>query len=147
MREASLSRARAYAPDSDSGADKVEEFDVLKRLNVDSIKDLRQMGRELKEFLREGISTSRSNVVMVRVRDDVSKSIDALVEAELFRSRSEAAAFLIRKGLVATSELFKDVMDKTAEIHRLKMEIRSIIGLEANDIPIGDVDQSDESES
>ena len=42
----------------------------------------------------ESALSARDHVVMVRVNDDSLKSLDALVQSGIFKSRSEAAAFL-----------------------------------------------------
>src|SRR6195256_6463189 len=42
----------------------------------------------------ESALSARDHVVMVRVNDDSLKSLDALVQSGIFKSRSEAADFL-----------------------------------------------------
>ncbi|MDZ7815650.1 MAG: hypothetical protein U5N86_06510 [Planctomycetota bacterium] len=85
---------------------------------------LKNIGKEFRAFIRSTISSGRANVLMVRVEDETLSSIDALVEADLFRSRSEAAAFLISKGLDATTDIFTKVMEKTAQIENLRRDPR-----------------------
>ncbi|GAB4166651.1 MAG: hypothetical protein Kow00107_11610 [Planctomycetota bacterium] len=109
--------------------------EILGNIKIEGLKDLHSIGREVREFIKSTVATGRVNVLMVRVEDEMLKSIDALVESELFRSRSEAAAFLISKGLEATAELFKKVMDKTSEIERLRQEIRDILGVKKEEAP------------
>lgn len=70
----------------------------------------------------------RENVVMTRLNDDVLNKLDALVEIELFKSRSEAAAFFILEGVNARKDLFDKVMPTMEEINRLKEELRKSIG-------------------
>lgn len=91
---------------------------------------LKNIGKEFRAFIRSTMSSGRANVLMVRVEDETVSSIDALVEADLFRSRSEAAAFLIAKGLDATTDIFTKVMEKTAQIENLRSEIRDILGVD-----------------
>lgn len=62
----------------------------------------------------------RGNVVMTRLNDDDLKQIDALVEVEAFRSRSEAAAFFIKEGIQARKDLFDKVMPTVDKIRALK---------------------------
>jgi Arc/MetJ-type ribon-helix-helix transcriptional regulator len=109
--------------------------EILGHIKIEGLKDLNSIGREIREFIKTTVASGRVNVLMVRVEDETLKSIDALVESELFRSRSEAAAFLIAKGLDATSELFKKVMEKTSEIERLRGEIRDILGVKKEEAP------------
>ena len=63
-------------------------------------KVLMRLGKEL---------GGRSNVVMTRLNDEDLKKIDALVEVEAFKSRSEAAAFFIKEGVQARQDLFQKV--------------------------------------
>ncbi|NWG11609.1 hypothetical protein HXY33_07715 [Candidatus Bathyarchaeota archaeon] len=62
----------------------------------------------------------RGNVVMTRLDDEDLKQIDALVEVEAFKSRSEAAAFFIRQGIQASKDLFEKVMPTVKKIRELK---------------------------
>lgn len=62
----------------------------------------------------------RGNVVMTRLNDDDLKRIDALVEVEVFTSRSEAAAFFIKEGIQSRQDLFQKVMPTVEKIRELK---------------------------
>ena len=62
----------------------------------------------------------RGNVVMTRLDDGDLKQIDALVEIEAFRSRSEATAFFIKQGIQARKDLFEKVMPTVEKIRELK---------------------------
>ena len=66
----------------------------------------------------------RSNVVMTRLSDDDLKQIDALVEVELFKSRSEAVAFFINEGIQARKDLFNKVMPTVDKIKELKKQAK-----------------------
>lgn len=69
--------------------------------------------------LGEGLE-GRSNVVMTRLNDEDVKQIDALVKVEVFKSRSEAAAFFIKEGVQARKDLFQKVMPTVEKIRELK---------------------------
>lgn len=71
---------------------------------------------------------SRDHVVMVRVNDESLKKIEALAQSGIFKSRSEAAAFLISEGVKSQSDLFDRIEQKIAEIERLKTELKGIVG-------------------
>lgn len=73
--------------------------------------------------LGEGLE-GRSNVVMTRLSDDDLKQMDALVEVEAFKSRSEAAAFFIREGIQARRDLFQKVMPTVEKIRELKEQAK-----------------------
>ncbi len=66
----------------------------------------------------------RSNVVMTRLNDDDLKQIDALVEVEAFKSRSEAAAFFINEGMKARKDLFQRIMPTVDKIKELKEQAK-----------------------
>ncbi|UCF58488.1 MAG: hypothetical protein JSV15_05295 [Candidatus Bathyarchaeota archaeon] len=66
----------------------------------------------------------RSNVVMTRLNDEDLKQIDALVEVEVFKSRSEAAAFFIKEGVQARKDLFQKVIPTVDKIRELKEQAK-----------------------
>jgi len=72
----------------------------------------------------------RSNVVMTRLSDDDLKKIDALVEVEAFKSRSEAAAFFIKEGVQARKDLFQKVMPTADKIRELKEQAKKSLNQE-----------------
>ncbi|MCW3981379.1 MAG: ribbon-helix-helix domain-containing protein [Candidatus Bathyarchaeota archaeon] len=74
----------------------------------------------------EGLE-GRSNVVMTRLNDEDLKQIDALVEVEAFKSRSEAAAFFINEGIQARKDLFQKVMPTVDKIRELKEQAKRSI--------------------
>jgi Arc/MetJ-type ribon-helix-helix transcriptional regulator len=69
---------------------------------------------------------NRGNVVMVRLSDEAVKSIDLLVDATLFSSRSEAAAFLVGAGIENQKDLLQRLNVHTEEIRKLKDQLRNI---------------------
>ena len=71
--------------------------------------------------------SARDHVVMVRVNDDSLKSLDALVQTGIFKSRSEAAAFLISEGVKAQATLFDRISERIKEIERLRAELKGIV--------------------
>lgn len=71
----------------------------------------------------EGLE-GRGNVVMTRLNDEDLKQIDALVEVEAFKSRSEAAAFFIKEGIQARKDLFQTVMPTVDKIKALKEQAK-----------------------
>jgi len=75
----------------------------------------------------------RSNVVMTRLNDDDLRQIDALVEVEVFKSRSEAAAFFIKEGMQANEALFQKVMPTVDKIRELKEEAKKSLSQKRNE--------------
>ena len=72
----------------------------------------------------------RANVVMVRVNDDSLDYLDILVEADITKSRSESAAFLINEGIKANEGLFDKIRSITDQIAALKSELREAVAVE-----------------
>lgn len=68
----------------------------------------------------------RGNVVMARLSDDALARLNQLVEATVFNSRSEAAAFLIAAGIESQRELFDRLSAHTDEIRKLKEQLRQV---------------------
>jgi Arc/MetJ-type ribon-helix-helix transcriptional regulator len=75
----------------------------------------------------ESALAARDHVVMVRVNDESLRQLDALVQSGIFKSRSEAAAFLISEGIKAQDVLFARISERIKEIERLRSELKDII--------------------
>jgi len=86
-----------------------------------------QLKDEILMRLGNGLG-ERGNVVMTRLDDADLKQIDALVEVEAFKSRSEAAAFFIRQGILARKDLFEKVMPTVEKIRELKDQAKRELG-------------------
>ena len=91
--------------------------------DADEIKEkvLMQLDKEL---------GGRSNVVMTRLNDESLKQLDALVEIELFKTRSEAVAFFINEGIQARKDLFSKVMPTVDKIKALKEQAKKSLETE-----------------
>jgi hypothetical protein len=72
----------------------------------------------------------RDTTVLLRLSEESSDKVDTLVSAGVFKSRAEAAAFLIDEGIKAQSALFQRIQDKLTEIEKLRDELRSSISPE-----------------
>jgi hypothetical protein len=72
----------------------------------------------------------RTNVVMVRVNSDSLDYLDMLVEADVTKSRSESAAFLINEGIKANQALFSKIREITDQIASLKSQLRETVKAE-----------------
>jgi hypothetical protein len=72
----------------------------------------------------------RANVVMVRVNDDSLFYLDMLVEADITKSRSESAAFLINEGIKANEALFNKIREVTDQITALRAQLRETVHVE-----------------
>lgn len=101
----------------------------------------------------------KNNVVTCRLDDAALGALDALVEAGIRSTRSDAAAWLISAGIEAHRPLFDRVNSTVDEIRKLRLEARDIARQVARDAqdgpPSGDTqphhkdegsDEPDESE-
>ncbi len=87
-------------------------------------------GRDVLGMIKDALDTAlagRGNVIMVRVNDETLKAIDMLVEADVCKSRSEGAAFLISQGIKASSDLYEHISGITGQIAELKSKLREIV--------------------
>ncbi len=73
---------------------------------------------------------SRNTVLTIRVNDDSDKKLRMLVDAGMFRSRSESAAFLIHEGIKSQEPLFTKISSQMHKIQKIKTELKDIISQE-----------------
>jgi Arc/MetJ-type ribon-helix-helix transcriptional regulator len=113
-----------------------EDSDHRAGLNnfASSVKEVAQKTGEVLNKATESIEkainsalAARDHVVMVRVNEDSLKRIEELVQSGIFKSRSEAAAFLISEGIKSQTELFGRIESKIGEIERLRAELKGIV--------------------
>jgi Arc/MetJ-type ribon-helix-helix transcriptional regulator len=88
---------------------------------------LSAIGRDISRTIERAISAKDDYVVAVKVSPEAQEKLEQLVQAGVFRSRAEAAAFLIDEGIKTQSALFDRVQQKLAEIERLRAELRGMV--------------------
>jgi Arc/MetJ-type ribon-helix-helix transcriptional regulator len=88
---------------------------------------LSAIGRDISRTIERAISAKDDYVVAVKVSQDAQEKLEQLVQAGVFRSRAEAAAFLIDEGIKTQAALFDRVQQKLSEIERLRAELRGMI--------------------
>jgi hypothetical protein len=91
---------------------------------------LNAVGREISRTIERTIAVKDDYVVAVKLSPEAQDRLDQLVRAEVFKSRAEAAAFLIDEGIKTQGALFEKVRDKIAEIERLRAELRGSLKTE-----------------
>jgi len=91
---------------------------------------LASIGRDISRTVERALSAKDDYVVAVKLSHDAQDKLEQLVQAGVFRSRAEAAAFLIDEGIKAQGELFARVAAKLSEIERLRAELRGMISRE-----------------
>lgn len=94
----------------------------------DALERVESLGKTLAAALQD-----RGNVVMVRVNDEALKHLDMLVEADITKSRSESAAFLITEGIKANQTLFGKIGNITDQIVELRAQLRESVKIEAEE--------------
>jgi hypothetical protein len=90
---------------------------VLKQELMDDLKQLFMKG-DLPE------AKPRDNIVMTRLWDSDLRIVDALIALEIFKSRSEAVAFLTHEGIQAKSDLVDTILPAIERIEEIKRQTR-----------------------
>ena len=103
-------------------------METAKKTFDDAIKQVEKRVGDLSKALGNALQ-DRGNVVMVRVNDDSLHYLDMLVEADITKSRSESAAFLINEGIKANEALFNKIREITDQIAALKAQLRETVAV------------------
>jgi hypothetical protein len=90
------------------------------------LKGMLRTAGEIGQTISGAIQT-RDSVVMVRVNKEVLRQLDMLVEAEVCKSRSEAAAYMIGEGIKANDTLYQKIGGVIEAIQKLRAELRQNI--------------------
>src|SRR5215475_9463675 len=88
---------------------------------------LSAIGRDISRTIERAISAKDDYMLAVKVSQDAQVRLGQLVQAGVFGTRAEAAAFLIDEGIKSQGPLFERVEQKLAEIERLRAELRGMI--------------------
>lgn len=64
--------------------------------------------------------------VMTRLSGDIVEILDALVELEIFSSRSEVVAAFIEKTILARLKLFEEIRNQAEEIRRKRESAKKL---------------------
>src|ERR1700759_1838750 len=91
---------------------------------------LASIGRDISRTVERALSAKDDYVGAVKLSHEAQDRLEQLVQAGVFRSRAEAAAFLLDEGIKAQAELFARVSTKLSEIERLRAELRGMISRE-----------------
>jgi hypothetical protein len=88
---------------------------------------LSAIGRDISRTIERAISAKDDYMIAVKVSQDAQHKLGQLVQAGVFGTRAEAAAFLIDEGLKTQVPLLERVEQKLAEIERLRAELRGLV--------------------
>jgi hypothetical protein len=91
---------------------------------------LSAIGRDISRTIERAIAAKDDYVVAVKVSHDAQEKLEQLVQAGVFRTRAEAAAFLVDEGIKTQAALFDRVQQKLSEIERLRAELRGMVGVD-----------------
>ncbi|MFN8532140.1 MAG: ribbon-helix-helix domain-containing protein [Dehalococcoidia bacterium] len=91
-----------------------------------SINELGDLLQGIGRTIEEGITRigTRGNVITVRIDDQAIEAIDALISAGVFKTRSEAAAYLIDEGIASKSNVFDEVNATARRINELRDQMK-----------------------
>ena len=103
---------------------------VLNSAAISSSKTAQSVKGRLKNRInetRDAVRSARDSVVMVRINKTSLSRLDELVEAKIVRSRSEAAAFLIEKGIESKQDLLDIMAEKLEQIRQPRDELSHLL--------------------
>ncbi len=112
----SKSKAKKHQGTFDELGSQVEKFAV-------------KTAESIKKVIDKAMA-SRNTVLTIRVNEDSDNKLRMLVEAGLFKSRSESAAFLIHEGIKCQEPLFTKISSQMHKIEKIKTELKDIISEE-----------------
>ena len=113
--------------DHDPGDDQNRTASSVRDIASRIPESLSAIGRDISRTIEKAISAKDDYVVAVKISPEAQEKLEALVQAGVFRSRAEAAGFLIDEGIKTQAALFDRVRQKLGEIERLRAELRGMI--------------------
>jgi Arc/MetJ-type ribon-helix-helix transcriptional regulator len=117
--------------DADSTDDRGRTASSVRDIASRIPESLSAIGRDISRTIEKAMSAKDDYVVAVKISPEAQDKLEQLVQAGVFRSRAEAAGFLIDEGIKTQSALFDRVKQKLAEIERLRAELRGLITVKA----------------
>ena len=116
--------------DPNAGEDRTRVSSSVREMASRIPESLSAIGRDISRTIERAISAKDDYVVAVKVSHEAQEKLEQLVQAGVFRSRAEAAAYLIDEGIKTQSALFDRVQQKLSEIERLRAELRGMLSTE-----------------
>lgn len=120
MNSSKRSRKAADGNDTGPASAKTGQKPEVSPLQREVLQELREV------FLRGTIPEAkpRDNIVMTRIWDSDLRIVDALIDLEIFKSRSEAVAFLVHEGIQAKREVVDTILPAIERIEEIKRQTR-----------------------
>ena len=116
--------------EDDPNADRTRVSSSVREMASRIPESLSAIGRDISRTIERAIAAKDDYVVAVKVSHESQERLEQLVQAGVFRTRAEAAAYLIDEGIKTQSALFERVQQKLSEIERLRAELRGMISTE-----------------
>ncbi len=107
-------------------AEKNKKRHPLDELGAQVEKIATKTAESLRKIVDKALS-SRNTVLTIRVNDECNEKLNMLVEAGLFKSRSESAAFLIQEGIGVQKDIFAKITGKLKKMETIREELKTIV--------------------
>ena len=120
-------------PAEATAAEEAQTTEPGKKPVAPSLKDAWRQVESFGQTLSVALQ-GRGNVIMVRVNDEALQHLDMLMEAEITKSRSESAAFLIYEGIKGNKELFDRISAIIQQITELRVRLREEVKQEIGEL-------------
>jgi hypothetical protein len=114
--------------EGDAEGDRSSAGNSVREMAARIPEQLSAIGRDISRTIERAISAKDDYMLAVKVSHDAQIRLGQLVQAGVFGTRAEAAAFLIDEGIKSQGPLFERVEQKLAEIERLRAELRGMVG-------------------
>jgi hypothetical protein len=116
-----------HETETESGGERSSVSSSVRDMAARIPEQLSAIGRDISRTIERAISAKDDYMLAVKVSPDAQRKLGQLVQAGVFGTRAEAAAFLIDEGIKSQSPLFERVEQKLAEIERLRAELRGMV--------------------
>jgi len=113
--------------ETDGDSDRTRTTSSVRDIASRIPESLSAIGRDISRTIERAMHAKDDYVVAVKVSPETQERLEQLVQSGIFKSRAEAAGFLIEEGIKTQSALFGRVEQKLAEIERLRAELRGMI--------------------
>lgn len=112
--------------ENEGSAEKNKKRHPLDELGAHVEKIAIKTAESLRKVVDKALS-SRNTVLTIRVNDECNEKLNMLVEAGLFKSRSESAAFLIQEGIGVQKDIFNKITGKLKKMDKIREELKTIV--------------------
>jgi len=116
-----------HESETESGGERSGVTSSMRDMAARIPEQLSAIGRDISRTIERAISAKDDYMLAVKVSADAQKKLGQLVQAGVFGTRAEAAAFLIDEGIKGQGPLFERVEQKLSEIERLRAELRGMV--------------------